>query len=953
MLSLLRYILLLLCLFSTGAGAFHAETNAIQSPLPQRIQLQQVYYLVTPASMTIGQLLDDPSFHHSFRLLTPAERVLFSEHEAVWLFVRLRNSGKRPFSAILEYDFPLADKIDIYQLDNRSQNATLLTRSGNDYPFTERVLPYRSFAVPLQLNPAGQTDIFFKIQDAAVVPSELLLWQESQFIASKQRQALLDGLLQGLLLLLALYNLMLFVRSRAVHYLYYGGFFLSFALVVAVLNGMAFMLLWPSYPEINQAILYIAAGSTLLCLNLFVRHVVRELQGLWWQRSSLLSNIIALLLLFSPLYASGQLRLLLLFLAIGWVLGSNLLLALILTLQGRHQARTLIWACVFTLIGALLLTLNQAGYLHTGINWPYMLFALVLISLALSSFNLQRFSVQQHPALPGSTELQHYHDVFHNAVEGMFTTTLDGTLLKANRALLQILGYASEEELKQAITGTGMARFYADPADRQFMLQQLEQGGQKSFEMRGLRSDNSPFWALMSARLSPQAQTRQAFIHGSVIDITEQKLAHEQLAYLASHDALTALYNRYYFEQQLQQLSQQRTAHGCIIFIDVDQFRLINISCSHQAGDTLLKQLSEHLKRTAQHTGPLARLDGDEFAILLTDSNINEAFSLAYRLLDAARECRFIWQDSIYPVSISIGIAQISQDDTPDTMLKKAEAACRVAKDKGRNRIQLFDTTDKDTQRLQNDALWVTQLRQAIENDRFVLYQQPILALAAEAPQQSYEILLRLRAEDGNLIAPASFLSSAESYGLMPQIDRWVIKHYFRWLQRHPEHLQQLGLCSINLSACSLQDASFRQDVQQLFDRYQIPLQCICFEITESVAIVNLQSTLAFISHFRDQGCKIALDDFGSGFSSYSYLKHFPADFVKIDGHFVRDLLDDQYDRAIVKSIHDVARAMGMQTVAEYVENADILQALKLLGIDYVQGYAIGKPQPLNTLLSR
>lgn len=947
---MLRCFLLLLCLFSAHTSAFHAEVNAFSQPPANRTTLSQVYYLVTPANLTMAQLVDDPAFHHRFKLLTAKERVLFKEHETVWLFTRLLNKAQRPIDAVLDYDFPLADKLEVYQLDTRNKDARLLTRTGNDYPFSERALPYRSFAVPLTLNPGEQTDIFLKVQDAAVIPSELALWHQNQFIASKQQQALLDGLLQGLLLLLALYNLMLFASSRAVHYLYHAGFFASFALVLAVLNGLAFMLLWPSYPEINQAILYIAAGFSLLCLNLFVGEVVRDIQGPNWQRCSRLSTLIALLLLFSPLYASGQLRLKLLFIAVVWVLGTNLLQAITFTLQGRQQARLFLWACVFSLIGALLLTLNQAGYLHSGVNWSYILFSVILISLTLTSFNVQHLVSSQQNLPPDPQELRHYRDVFHNAVEGMFTTTLDGKLLKANRALLRILGYNSEEELQHAISHTGMSRFYADPQGRQFMLQQLEQGAQNSFEIQGLRADNSPFWALMSVRMSPRTDDKTAFIHGSLIDITEQKLAHDQLAYLANHDALTSLYNRFYFEQQLQQL---RTGKGCVLFIDIDQFRLINISCNHQAGDVLLKQLAELLKQVTQQIGPLARLDGDEFVLLLANANANEAFSLAYRMLDASREFRFVWQDNIHPVSISIGIAEISKGDSADNILKKAEVACHLAKDKGRNRIQLFDTTDKDTLRLQSEAAWVARLRQAIEQDNFVLYQQPIVALHNETVQHSYELLLRLRAEDDNLVSPASFISSAESYGLMPEIDRWVIKNYFRWLTRHPEHFSVLGQCSINLSASSLQDSRFKDDVQQLFDHYQIPFRYICFEITESVAIVNLQNTLAFIRHFRAQGCQIALDDFGSGFSSYGYLKNFPADFIKIDGHFVRDLLDDEYDKAIVKSIHDVAKAMGMQTVAEYVENEALLQALKHMGIDHAQGYAIAKPQPLSTLLTK
>ncbi len=947
-------VLLLLWLFSTATAAFHAETNRLHSStLSDRQSLRELYFQLTPVTTSLDDILADPANHHSFHLLTSSRRLLFNEHQAVWLFARLENTGNRPLHTVLEYDFPLADKIEIYQVNRHSQDVSLLSRTGNDYPFNERALPYRSFAVSLVLPPAAETDIYIKVQDAAVVPSELQLWRYDHFIAVQQQEAMLDGLLQGFLLLLAMYNLLLFSRSKALYYLYYAGYFVSFALVVAVLNGMAFALLWPGYPEINQAVLYIVAGVNLLCLNLFVRYIVHSLSGFWWHCCSHISSFVALLLLFSPLFAGGQLRLYLLFFAVCWVLGTNLLLALHLSIKGQAQARSFIWACVFTLISALLLTLNQAGYLHYDFNWLYILFALVLLCLALTSFNLQQLKSAAEQPVSTDAELQQYHDIFHHAVEGMFTTTPDGKLLNANQALLTILGYHSLDELKQAVGGSGMARFYADPAERQYMLQQLEQRSSKSFEIRGLRADSSPFWALMSVRLAPSDNTHPAFVHGSVIDITEQKLAHEQLAYLANHDALTSLYNRFYFEQQLQTLcSQPGIGKGCVMFIDVDQFRAINSGCSHSAGDALLKQLSEVLKRATHHNGPLARLDGDEFAILLAGKNANEAFSLAYRLLDAVREFRFIWQDHVYSISICVGIAEVQQDDSAaDSVLKKADAACSIAKEKGHNRIQLFDINDEDTQRHQSEVRWTTQLRQAIQEDRFVLYQQAIRTQEATSNAEHYEVLLRLTAEDDSLIPPGSFLSSAERYDLMPQIDRWVIRQYFRWLQQQPEHLNQLYLCHINVSGAALLDSSFTADVQQLFEKYQIPFERICFEITESVAIVNLQATLSFIDHFRPQGCRIALDNFGSGFSSYNYLKHFPLDFVKIDGHFVRDMLDDHYDSAIVKSIHDVARAMGIQTVAAFVETDDVLPALQQMGVDNVQGYAIARPMPLSSLL--
>ncbi|MDR6981898.1 diguanylate cyclase (GGDEF)-like protein/PAS domain S-box-containing protein [Rheinheimera pacifica] len=945
-------LLLLIWLFTLPARAFHAEVNMLHSPLPEQQRLQQVYFQVTPLQLGLDDILADPEKQHAFSLLAPSQQVLFAEHQVVWLFARLQNNSHLKRQVVLEYDFPMADKIEIYQRNRQTQDVRLLSRSGNDYPYTERALPYRSYAVSLDLAAHEQTDIFIRVQDAALVPSDLLLWRYNSFIAYSQKSAILDGLLQGVLLLLAFYNLVQFFRLKAKNYLYYSAFFVSFALVIAVLNGMAFAMLWPGHPEVNQAILYISVGTALLCLNLFIHHALQHLYTPLWRRLGHASSFAAMLLLFSPLYASGQMRLLLLFLALGWVLGSNIVLAVRFTLAGQPQARSFVWACVFTLCSALLLTLSQAGYLNTGFDWLYLLQLLMLFSLALTSFGLQKIPRQSDANSLSISQLQQYHDIFHNAVEGMFTTTLDGKLLNANNALLNILGYDTLDQLKQAVSDSGMARFYADPTERQMLVRQLELGNNKSFEIKGLRADHSPFWALMSARLARSVHNRDAFVHGSVIDITEQKLAHEQLAYLANHDSLTALYNRFYFEQQLQTLCQQGGATaGCMLYIDIDQFKLINNNCSHSAGNALLKQLSEVFKRTLGHNGPLARLDSDEFGVLLTGKNANEAFALAYRLLDAVKEFRFIWQDSIYPISVSIGIAEISGNNiVADDVIKQADAACSIAKDKGRNRIQLFDSNDLETQRHQAEMQWVAQLRDAIAQDRFVLYQQPIQALKQQSSGLHYEVLLRLHGEDNTLIGPGSFLSSAERFGLMPQIDLWVIRHYFRWLQQNPQHLQQLQLCCINLSGSSLVDSGFKEQVQQLFTDYQIPYQRICFEITESVAIVNLQNTLSFIQFFRGQGCLFALDDFGSGFSSYSYLKHFPADFIKIDGHFVRDLLDDQYNKAIVKSIHEVAKAVGMRTIAEYVETEAVRDALQLLGVDYVQGYAIARPMPLLAL---
>ncbi|MDX3772572.1 EAL domain-containing protein [Chromatiaceae bacterium AAb-1] len=940
--------------------AFHAETNLLQKQ--HQPEFSALYYQITAPALTPDDLRSDPSVYHAFKLLPSNTPQLLPERPAgeqtVWLFARLKNADLSPLALVLSYPFPHTDKVDIYQLNRDGQNITLLTRTGNHYPYTKRSLPYRSHAVTLELAAQETTDIYIRIQDSAVIPTGLQLWHQADFINMQQNILLTDSLLPTILLLLSLCCCIWFFRLKAVSYLYFTLFFSNLALVLLAVNGLGFALLWPQHPEINQAILYVCSGALLLSLSLLLPTLTDKSSDYSYaERAVYLSNtLLAVLVLFCPLYPDGIWRFWLLIAATGWVLATTALLAAFHYLNTRnHKSRILIWLSLLLTGCIILLLLNQLQF--TGLLLTLLLICCnsLLAALVLNDINLLASQSPQlltpHNTAPDNSPFppQYYYDIYHNAVEGMFSTTLDGQILNANHALLNILGYEHLDTLKQDIAATGMMRFYADTTDRQHMLQQLRHDNNRSFEFRAVRSDGSPFWALMSARLSRNADGNSAFIHGSVIDITEQKLAHEKLAYLANHDPLTALYNRFYFEQQIQHACNNINRQPyCLLYIDIDQFRLINNSCSHSAGDALLRQFSEHLKQIIGNTGLIARLDSDEFGILLAARKNHEAFAIAYQLLESMKTFHFPWLDSIYNISISIGLAELSEQDlSADTVIKKADSACMIAKEQGRNRIHQFDETDQETLRHRAEIQWVSQLRQAIQDDKFILYQQPIQSVRHHNSKLHYELLLRLKDQDDNLIIPDNFIRSAERYGLMPKIDRWVISRYFRWLQQHPEHLKQLDLCSINVSGTSLADATFKDDIQTLFLKHQIPYRHICFEITESVAILNLQNTLNFIEHFRHQGCKFALDDFGSGFSSYGYLKHFPADFVKIDGSFVRDLLDDHYNKAIIKSIHEVAKAVNMLTIAEYVENNAILTELRVLGIDFVQGYAIADPAPL------
>lgn len=942
---------LMLLMFCGNSFAFHAQINSFDKQV-SRLELgPNLYFQHTHNALPLEELIFDPERHHGFRLITDYKKSIQSSEKALWLFTRLHYKGQTPIQTVIHYDFPLADLVQVYSYNREKNDLQLLSSTGASVPFHQRTLAYRSFAFPINFAPGQELDLFIKIQDAAIVPVELTLWQHNNFVLDQLYKNILDGLLCGVLLLMASYNLFLFFSWQQRVYLYYAGFFIHCALVLAILNGLAFAMLWPDYPEINQAILYVASGAAFACLTLFSWSLSKQQAGILGRFGFYLCLISALLLLFSPLYANNQMRFWGLLLVTSICLGVNTVFALMHAIKGDRAARTfaLGWAFFFGCI--LVLALSQIGYLPTGQAWQYVLLMAVMASMALMSFSLLRqlsprqSVVQQQAAV--TTQLQQYYDIYHNAVEGMFTTTVRGELITANKALLTMLGYQNLQQMQQDVEKTGMARYYANPQDRLQMLKQLQIGDNKNFEMKGLRADGSAFWALMSARLAEGDDSQNAYVHGSVVDITAHKQNTEQLAYLATHDPLTSLYNRHYLVDQLEQ-ALRVGGQATLLYLDIDQFKLINTTCDHRAGDALLCQISHQMQRVLNHRGILARLDSDEFVVLLKDVSPSDAFTVARQLLETVKEFRFIWQDSVFSISVSIGLAENPDgNQSTEHWLKQADSACFVAKEKGRNRIHVFNAQDEELQRHQSEIQWLKTLRQALEQDNFMLFVQPISALQQESSGLHYEVLLRLSLPEQGLIAPGNFLSSAERYGLMPQIDRWVLRNYFRWLAQQPDHLATLNLATINLSGASLTDPLFKAYVSSLFREYSIPFHKLCFEITESMAILNVHQTLDFISHFRQLGCKFALDDFGSGFSSYGYLKNFPVDFVKIDGSFVRDLLFDPFDCAIVQSIHDIARAMKIQTVAEYAENPQICQKLKEMGIDFAQGYGIAKPRPL------
>jgi diguanylate cyclase (GGDEF)-like protein/PAS domain S-box-containing protein len=436
-------------------------------------------------------------------------------------------------------------------------------------------------------------------------------------------------------------------------------------------------------------------------------------------------------------------------------------------------------------------------------------------------------------------------------------------------------------------------------------------------------------------------------------DVTDSHAMEQKLSFLATHDPLTRLLNRYAFEQDLKRAledAHSNDSHHALCYMDLDQFKIVNDTCGHVAGDAMLQMIAKLLQKNLRQSDTLARLGGDEFGLLLEECSLEKAEILTTKICEAVKEFRFSWGDKTFSTGVSVGIAAItSESSSIDLVMSAADAACYIAKDMGRNRVHIHLADDEEVAKRQGEMRWVTEIQSAIEEGRLSLHRQAIIPLSVRDQEMDhFEVLLRMKDRDGRDVPPGAFIPAAERFALMPMLDRWVIQHALSWLEGARNRGQRLGLCSINISGHSLADDGLKGFILDQLERNKIPANKICFEITETAAVSRLDQAIHFIGEMRELGCRFALDDFGTGMSSFAYLKNLPVDFLKIDGSFVRDLLDDPVDCGMVESINQIGHLMGLRTIAEYVENEKVRERLTEIGVDYVQGFGVATPEPMD-----
>jgi len=548
--------------------------------------------------------------------------------------------------------------------------------------------------------------------------------------------------------------------------------------------------------------------------------------------------------------------------------------------------------------------------------------------------------------------------ILHNIADGIIAIDTNDVVQFMNPVAQEITGWTEEEAQGRALAE---------------VLTILDENTSEPLQFRDLSTEEEDCLYIKDAVVLNRGGNRvhvegilssihdkDRSIEGEVLalrDTTERRKMSETISYQASHDTLTGLSNREEFSNRLSVLidtSRETNAQHALIYLDIDQFKVINDTCGHAVGDELLLQATTIIKSVVRASDLCARLGGDEFGIILENSTMEKALFIAKRLHTKLNEHKLIWQNNVFTIGSSIGLVMINEQSVDlSSVLAAADDACYVAKDEGGNRIKVYETTGNLFLKRRGEMQWISRLTKALEEDRFSLYFQPILPLRDDPTLQlKIEILIRMIDETGTMIMPADFIPAAERYNIMPQIDRWVVKHSmkaYRELLSVMDGGKGMPLFCINLSAPTLADERCFDFIKEQFEEGGIPPTGFCFEITETAAISNMGTASKLIHDLKEIGCTFALDDFGSGFSSFNYLKNLPIDFLKIDGSFVKDMNVDPVNCAMVEAINNLGHVMGIRTIAEFVTNSEVRGLITKIGVDFGQGYEIARPEPLSS----
>ena len=909
------------------------------------------------------QILKDPSDELTLARVRDADawqraassRLSFGIIEsAVWLRFSVSTDISAPLPLYLHIDYPVLDEVDVYILeDGRLVNHY---QAGEARPFNVRPVDYHGLVFPLVVGSDTFYDVYVRVKNKGSMILPVSLWPQTAFLREQLSVLLVWGLLFSVFLVMTVYNGILYYSTRDAIFGVFSLFCISIFSYFFTLRGFGFQYLWPnaSQWQIVSPLAFIATSTALFNLLVY--------QFLNLNRETLVGKLFVILAVLNAITL-----VFLVLIDFATVMRTQIILiiatALLTVVFGlsrwknqNQQERLVFSGIVICALFGIYTTLTKVDVLEVSYFTDNgIAIAVTLMSLLFSFILADRFrsleKEKQQMQQKSIHYLEQYRSLFDYVSEGVFILGNDGRLLNANPSCCRIFNCKTVYDLKLHIDRWEGHHGYSF---HQMLVDKMGNSSRISnYEIELPVSDDSSAWVEINAHY--RKVTEKAWqIEGTISDISTRKAHETQLEYMASHDSLTNLLNRRAFERELKSIIADRGEYkskNALIYLDLDQFKVINDVYGHTVGDEFLRRLSVKLKSELRSEQILARLGGDEFGVICADSDEEEAKKLAQRLLESIQGFSYMLRDTKLTVGASIGLVVFHQGvSNIEVLLSRADAACYMAKDLGRNRMHVYSTADDELKQRQIDMTWVSVINEALEKANFRLYFQLIRPIKGDDRGISYEVLLRLAYQD-RLVPPMDFLPAAERYGLMPHIDRWVISNYFRLLGSNPDHLKDLGKASINLSVQSVSDPAFTGFLKQQFELFSIPHAKICFEITETMAISNLDTTLAFINEYREKGCEFAIDDFGTGFSSFAYLKQLPADYLKIDGMFVKSIVTSEVDRSMVAAICEVANKLKICTVAEFVESQQVSDELMRLGVSYGQGYFYDKPSPIEDLL--
>jgi diguanylate cyclase (GGDEF)-like protein/PAS domain S-box-containing protein len=624
--------------------------------------------------------------------------------------------------------------------------------------------------------------------------------------------------------------------------------------------------------------------------------------------------------------------------------------------KARHAVPLVFAVLLALLVAAIVLGLNRMG--AARVELPAMLTALLLVATgALLAIVVTRKVAGTETELELEKELAQV--TLHSIGDGVVTTDSGGRVEYLNPVAEKYTAWSTAEARGRPLREIFRIVDEGSGEAIDALAATVAAGGEsgETVAVRLIGRDGAE-WPVQYSQAPIRG--RGGRVLGMIVvfhDVSQIRAMAHQLLWQASHDPLTGLVNRREFERRLAELvetARTRQRHHVLMYLDLDNFKAVNDTCGHLAGDALLRQLTAVMQGRMRASDTLARLGGDEFGALLESCPIEQAVRVANAMREAVREYRFVWENKTFTVGVSIGVVPVdATSPAVGTLLSRADAACYEAKNRGRDCVQVYRPEAESAGGRQGELTLVAQINQAFEAGRFRLFRQAIVPTHGGPGPRHYEVLLRMASESGELVAPDAFIHAAERYNLLTSIERWVISSLI-------EHLHRLCLggdvrpgsaqCpyyAVNLSGVSLNDKSFPDFLRRLLTRYALPAGLLCFEITETTAIANLSKAAELMREFKAMGCRFSLDDFGTGMSSFAYLKHLPVDTLKIAGMFVKDMANDPMDHAIVDAINRISHILGIETVAEGMEEPATLDAVARLGIDFAQGFYIAEPEAL------